>query len=83
MLSVSCISPHGPVPNVPRLTPRQAEILWFAAHGDTNADIAAALHISVRTVHAHLAHCYTTLGVTNRTKAATAAFGPTFRRREA
>src|SRR5260370_17536836 len=36
------------------LTPRQIEVLRLAARGMTNAEIAEALFLSRRTVHAHL-----------------------------
>ncbi|MFE5549905.1 LuxR C-terminal-related transcriptional regulator [Streptomyces sp. NPDC056534] len=50
----------------PTLTAREQEISRLAAHGTTSKDIAAALHLSVRTVDNHLHHAYTKLGVTTR-----------------
>ena len=36
------------------ITPRQREILKMVAMGQTNREIAASLHISVRTVEGHI-----------------------------
>lgn len=52
------------------LTPRQLEILEFAAKGLTNADIARVLDIAPGTVKVHLAAVFRVLDVTNRTEAA-------------
>ncbi|MFB7868123.1 LuxR C-terminal-related transcriptional regulator [Streptomyces sp. NPDC056069] len=48
------------------LTPREQEIARLAAYGTTSKDIAAMLHLSVRTIDNHLHHVYTKLGVTTR-----------------
>ncbi|MGW8355508.1 LuxR C-terminal-related transcriptional regulator [Streptomyces wedmorensis] len=48
------------------LTPRQREIALLAAFGTSSKDIAATLHLSVRTVDNHLQHAYAKLGVTTR-----------------
>lgn len=48
------------------LTPRQVEILREVEQGRTNADIAASLVLSVRTVESHVAALYAKFGVTNR-----------------
>jgi len=50
----------------PSLTPREHEVATLAAGGLTDADVAARLFISVRTVNAHLGSVYTKLGVTGR-----------------
>jgi DNA-binding CsgD family transcriptional regulator len=52
------------------LTKREAEILWWAAQGKTNPEIAILCGISNRTVHKHLEHIYQKLGVETRTAAA-------------
>jgi DNA-binding CsgD family transcriptional regulator len=56
--------------DVAQLTPRQRELLARLAAGATNAQIAAELGISARTVAKHLEHVYEALGVSNRTAAA-------------
>ncbi len=48
------------------LTVREAEIAAMAAQGRSNADIAARLVVSVRTVESHLYRVYEKLDVTNR-----------------
>ena len=57
-------------PDTGSLTPRQQEILEFAAKGLTNADIARVLDIAPGTVKVHLAAVFRVLDVTNRTEAA-------------
>jgi len=49
------------------LTDAEREVADFVAEGLTNSDIAAQLHLSVRTVEAHLSHAYMKLGVHSRT----------------
>ena len=44
----------APAPGLEHLTQRQVEVLRLVARGMTNAEIAEALFISRRTVHAHL-----------------------------
>ena len=51
------------------LTPRQREILQLVSRGFTNAEIAAEIFISVRTVERHLANLYASLGVHARVAA--------------
>src|SRR5438874_11146561 len=55
---------------VNRLTTREAEVLNWVAHGKTDAQIAAILGTSTRTVQKHLQNVYAKLGVENRTAAA-------------
>jgi DNA-binding CsgD family transcriptional regulator len=52
------------------LTPREREVLGFAATGMTNGEMATQLSISVHAVKYHLAGIYRKLGVSNRTEAA-------------
>ncbi|SFC48149.1 Predicted ATPase [Nocardioides terrae] len=54
------------------LTARQLEVLELVAQGCTNADIAARLVLSVRTVDSHVAAVLQKLGVTTRQEAADA-----------
>jgi DNA-binding CsgD family transcriptional regulator len=48
------------------LTPRERETAGLAARGLTDREIADALFLSVRTVHAHLRSVYAKLGVSGR-----------------
>jgi len=59
---------------VPRLTPRQNELLRLLAAGHTNGQIARRLGISEGTVRTHLENIYEKLGVSSRTAAVTRAF---------
>ena len=51
------------------LTPRQIEVLRLVARGMTNNEIADALFLSRRTVHAHLRSIFHKLGVGHRSAA--------------
>ena len=55
---------------MPRLTPREREILDLVADGKTNAEIAESLWVSRGTVRKHLDNVYAKLGVHTRTAAA-------------
>jgi DNA-binding NarL/FixJ family response regulator len=59
---------------VPRLTPRQNDLLRLLAAGRTNTQIARHLGISEGTVRTHLENIYERLGVSSRTAAVTRAF---------
>jgi DNA-binding CsgD family transcriptional regulator len=59
---------------VPRLTPRQTDLLHLVAAGLTNRQIARRLGISEGTVHTHLENIYKRLDVSSRTAAVTRAF---------
>ena len=50
-------------------TAREAEVLIHVAHGRTNREIAATLHVSPPTVKKHLDNVYRKFGVTSRTEA--------------
>lgn len=51
------------------LTKRETEILYWIACGKSNPEIAILCNISVRTVHKHVEHIYTKLGIETRTAA--------------
>ena len=57
------------VPADTALSRRQRQVLIMVAEGWTDAQIAARLHISPRTVSKHLEHIYARLGVPNRAAA--------------
>jgi DNA-binding CsgD family transcriptional regulator/tetratricopeptide (TPR) repeat protein len=69
--------PRGPTPttraNPAGLTERQVEILRMVVAGRTNAEIAARLVLSVRTVDHHVSAVLQKLGVATRREAAGAA----------
>lgn len=56
------------------LSPRQADAVRLVALGRSNADIAAELGISVRTVHKHLQLAFAALDVEGRSQAAIRAW---------
>ena len=51
------------------LTPRERDVMHWLAAGKTDAEIAALLSLSPRTVSKHLEHIYVKLGVETRTAA--------------
>ncbi|GAB4543051.1 MAG: response regulator transcription factor [Anaerolineae bacterium] len=51
------------------LTEREMEVLTLMARGQSNADIAAALFISVKTVRNHVSNIFNKLQVTDRVQA--------------
>jgi DNA-binding NarL/FixJ family response regulator len=52
------------------LSPREREVVRAIAEGQTNAEIAASLAMSVATVKAHVTHILTKIGLSNRTQIA-------------
>jgi DNA-binding NarL/FixJ family response regulator len=64
-------APHEPVPDevFPELTSREREILSRIARGETNADIAEALSIALKTVRNHVSNIYSKLQVADRAQA--------------
>ncbi len=61
------------ITNAFRLTPREAEVLFWVIKGKTSRDIGDILGTSPRTVNKHLEHVFEKLGVETRTAAATVA----------
>jgi LuxR family quorum sensing-dependent transcriptional regulator len=61
---------HGsPAQHQVSLTPREREILTLAANGKSSWEIGVVLHISSRTVKAHIKHVCQKLGAVTRTQA--------------
>ena len=58
---------HSPAPE--ELTAREVEVLGLVAIGLTDAEVAARLVVSIRTVHAHLRSIYRKLNVRTRSAA--------------
>lgn len=56
-----------------RLTPRQRDVLYLLSFRLTNAEIAAVLNLSQRTVECHVASILAALHVANRREAAAVA----------
>jgi PAS domain S-box-containing protein len=59
----------APPPRLPRLTPRQAEVLHLLEHGRSTRQIADELHISPETVRNHIRGLLRALGVHSRLEA--------------
>jgi len=57
----------------PSLTPREHEVLWWAAQGKSAWEIGEILHISKRTVDEHTQKAIRKLGAVNRTQAVAVA----------
>lgn len=60
---------------VARLSARQVEILQYLARGQSNKEIAVAIHVEVQTVKNHVSDILRKLGVSNRFDAARLAAG--------
>jgi DNA-binding NarL/FixJ family response regulator len=57
----------------PRLSPREREVMRLVAAGKSNKEIAAALHVTERTVKFHVTAIFNKLGAENRAQAVTIA----------
>jgi DNA-binding NarL/FixJ family response regulator len=61
---------HAPARGLDSLTGREREVLAELAQGRSNREIARALHVSEKTVKAHVSSVLAKLGVQDRTQAA-------------
>jgi DNA-binding NarL/FixJ family response regulator len=64
------IRPEQQTPSLDALTAREREVLAELARGRSNREIARALHVSEKTVKAHVSSVLAKLGVQDRTQAA-------------
>ena len=69
------ISGRGPATDA--LTETERRVAALVAEGRTNKEVAAALHVTVRTVETHLSHIYAKVGVRSRTELARHVARPT------
>ncbi|WP_203650024.1 response regulator transcription factor [Secundilactobacillus yichangensis] len=63
----------APAAAKPKLNERNQQILTMVAEGSRNVDIAKTMHLSERTIKAHLTEIYNQLGVFTRAEAVAAA----------
>jgi DNA-binding CsgD family transcriptional regulator len=68
------VAPSKPAPLPGGLTPREADVLRLVSRGMTDAEVAAELSISPRTVGRHLSSIYDKLEVNSRTAATAFAY---------
>ena len=77
MLDLAPLSVNGPGHPISeageRLTERQTEVLRLLCRGLSNKEISRALDLSEKTTKSHITAIFKTLGVVNRTQAASAA----------
>jgi DNA-binding NarL/FixJ family response regulator len=62
------------VARLERVTEREREVLTLVARGLSNAEIAAALHLSEATVRTHIGHVFTKTGARDRAQAVVFAY---------
>lgn len=63
------------LPSLPRLTPRQVQVLDLLGRGYTNSEIGAELHVTEHTVEFHVRHLLQKLDARNRMEAVGRARG--------
>ncbi len=67
---VKYLSGEERIPQKEKITDRELEVIRLVAQGLTNDQIAQRLHLSKRTIEAHLTHIFNKLNVYSRTEAA-------------
>jgi DNA-binding NarL/FixJ family response regulator len=65
----SSIAPPAPPPELTQLTAREREVLLLVAKANSNAEIAALLHVGDETVKTHVSHVLAKLGLRDRVHA--------------
>jgi len=68
------VPPPAPAVPLSHLTPRELDVLRLVGCGMSNAEIAAALHVSTGTVKTHVSSVLAKLGLRDRVAAVVFAF---------
>ena len=63
------LGPSASPPASDTLTPRELQVLRLVAGGETNAEVAHRLGLSIHTVERHLANLYPKIGARGRSDA--------------
>ena len=69
------LTPQRLLDQFPMLTAREAEVLSFIAHGDSNEEIAAQLFVSIATVKSHINALFTKMPARDRAQAIALVLG--------
>lgn len=64
------LAPGAPLEVFPELTAREREVLELIAQGNTNAESAVKLSLTVKTVHNHVSNIFNKLQVADRVQVA-------------